>query len=294
MPDKAIKYMMYGFGIYPFRSENIYKIMEYYRLCAKFDIAESFYRMGKMVKFPSNDIMFINMDVYRFLFDNDYFIINYYLVPYKDQEFCIKMVRMMRDNQNNCTNRIFYNLIIANMRYYITSLPVKDRIKIQQTTIKFMDYDMIPSTPCIMEYKYGYEDCYLMLHRYVNYSINLATRCIEYSPTKHQYTVNKITKFDKDFNVKSEIVIEPSINNLRHENLEDVKLFQHGKDIQVVGTVNCCPILESRQIDMFHGLYEINTNEIKYKILLSPKKSWIEKNWVLFEDNDGEVRTIYS
>ena len=76
--QKAEEYAIKGFISYPYRSENIYLLVKYYRENKDYNKAYSYYLLGKDIK-KDNNQLFIEHQIYDYGFDFEFSVINYYL-----------------------------------------------------------------------------------------------------------------------------------------------------------------------------------------------------------------------
>ena len=309
--ENGVAWMLEGYQCYPYRSENIYEIMKYYCGTCQYKLAEIFYNLGKQIRYPSKSTLQIRGDVYDYLFDVDYVIFKYYLVSIRDLDFNITMNKIIQQALNKCNNDKFFNNFLNNIWYYHVTLPQigeiigfdkKEEIKDQWNNLLYQ------STPSIIRYKTSNDDCYFLNQRYINYTIDLEKRIHIFKD--HNITTNKIIKYDTNFNIISEIIIDPiKIPNCETYNvLEDLKLFQHNGEIYVIGTstyskmskinrelfiTDTSNVNHRAEINIFFGKYDTKLNKFEYKTISSPYFHFIERNWVLFENNKKELKVVY-
>ena len=76
--EMAISTWLNGYNKHPKRSETIYEVCKLYREDCKYELAQIFYNIGVKIPFPLNDILFIQKDVYTYLFAYELSIFGYY------------------------------------------------------------------------------------------------------------------------------------------------------------------------------------------------------------------------
>jgi glycosyltransferase involved in cell wall biosynthesis len=79
----AISYLS-AYNYRKVRAEALYHMVRMYRLLGLNDIAFKFATIGKKIKYPEQDTLFIERSCYDYLFDFEISIVAYYLPEYKD------------------------------------------------------------------------------------------------------------------------------------------------------------------------------------------------------------------
>lgn len=268
----AISTWLEGFNICPNRSETVYELCKLYRDKGLHNLSFLFYKVGKGIPYPHNDILFIKDDVYTYLFDYELSIIGYY-VKYQHMD-CLN-TKLMNVLPNN-----LYNNILNNYKFYVPTLTqvkkyllpsIPENIRVCGT-----DYEMRPSTPCIFK---DSEDTYAVNIRYVNYIIDRNTGKYVFLVNNDKIcTVNKLIKLDQNFEItdSSSKYMIPDNDSLRYVGIEDIKVFNG----MFFGTSLDPTTLK---LSIKHGLYgdNLDGNIIKTKF-----NEPCEKNWVFFGDNN--------
>ena len=293
-PERAIKKIMKGYEIYPTRSEAIYNIVKHYRQKGDCKLAEEYYNIGKSIKYPANDSLFVDAAIYNYLFDYEYLIFNFYNTDVKNAAYKDKMVRLAQDIMNKCDMPDIYNNTVYNIRFYMLSIPDGKKIKIKKKKILYLKNTMYPCTPSIVRYiDENNEENYYVIQRYVNYKFNIETKYHDFQNNQN-FTLNRLIKYDKNFKILTEKVIEPTIieEGAAFNLLEDVKMFQRGKKIHILGTSNYYPY-HGHTVEIFKGELNLDTNDFEYKVIKSPIDAPQEKNWVMFENNEKELKYVY-
>ena len=286
--ERAIFYWLEAYTIYPNRIENLYEIVHYYRDKGKNQLAYQFYVMARqqMKEFPNFDYLFLEKDVYDFKLDYEFSIIGYYC-----NKFGIDLVAccMKLFGNPNLEEWMFKN-ILSNYKFYskkIQSIKHKKSEQLLQIGKDFVSNpDFLSSSPSIC---YHNDEFYVNL-RYVNYSINEKG---EYINKDKIETINVLSTFSSN----NEIWINTDEKLLKHDTqydnlyvgLEDVKLFSYKNKLYY----NANRGLSYGNIVAEHGEIDLETGNTNSMFLRGSRQNSVEKNWVLFEDGNGDMKCIY-
>jgi len=306
--ELALSTWMNAYDMHPQRSETIYEICKYYRNKGKNKIAMAFCMLGKSIPYPKNDTLFIHNDVYDTGFDYELSILGYYNNhPNMHKVICKLMNKTSQNYDNLLSNYKFYCPKIssaasassssASASYLLTkigAIQMKDNINVCGTT-----YAMSGSNPCIFKNgsKPDGSPRYMMNIRFVNYHLNYnGSYHFEVNDNKI-VTVNNIYELDTEFNIIETSVKTyiPESNKLRYVGMEDMKPFADvTNNILFLGT---CENPDNNRISIGYGAvnpdsYEYNKTLI-YNIVTTPFNKDCEKNWVLYNDSQGDVKVIY-
>ena len=154
--EKAIFTWLDGYDYFPKRVENIYEIVKYYRIQSKHRLADYFYKLGKNIPLPKDNVLFLHHDVYDFLFDYEFTIFGYYLSPRPN--ILPHFMKLFNTNHNLDTNHLLSNFV-----FYCKPIVHTISHNLNDT---FENYKS--SSPSIIPYKKGY----LLNIRYVDYRLN--------------------------------------------------------------------------------------------------------------------------
>jgi len=113
---KAEEWALSGFEYYPKRSEALYDLCKEFRVRGDHKKAYEYYRMGKPIVRPKDDVLFISHDVYDFLFDYELTILHFYLFPEDRIEGLRKSVEFMRMNPE------YLSRVYLNLKFYLGDL----------------------------------------------------------------------------------------------------------------------------------------------------------------------------
>jgi hypothetical protein len=294
--ELAIYTWMNGYNNHSVRSETIYEICKYYRIKGMNKIAMAFCMLGKSIPYPKNDTLFIHSDVYDTGFDYELSIIGYYNnYPNIHKIICKLMNNAKQSYSNHLSNYKFYCPKLTSSPYLIKKIggiAIKDNINVCGTT-----YKMNASNPCI----FALGNRYKINFRFVNYILNRnGSYRFEVNDDKIA-TVNKIFNLDEEFNIIGEpLILKPEINHLRYVGMEDLKLFPILKNNKYYNTdcafIGTCENPLNNRISMGYGKITLDGDlnfSLNYKVVNTPFNKECEKNWVFYNDPDGEINVIY-
>ena len=272
-PDKAISVWLKGYNKYPVRSENIYEICKHYRITSNYNLAFLFYKIGKQIPYPDNSRLFIQKNVYDYLFDYELSIIAYYINKKKE---AANISLTLLNNKNNS----HLNNVLENYKFYSPKL--KDNSKFNEINISTrLNENFVSSTPSII----FHNNKFLVNLRYVNYKL---TKDGVYE-RKHQIiTINEYREYSMNFEkIKSKFFVNKKSDEI-YVGIEDVRLFELNNKIYYSGTG-----YKDNTIGVSIEKYDIRKKQIIEHVYPSPFDNNVEKNWVLF-NNNNELSVIYS
>jgi tetratricopeptide (TPR) repeat protein len=291
--DQAIYTWLEAYNFRPTRAESIYKIVNHYRMYSKHTIALQFCLIGKSIKFPTNDLLFIEKPVYEYLFDYELSIIAYY-TKYPINHTMITNLLALGYNYDN---------VMSNYSFYINTLKdisgciIKNFSDKTEMIVKGKNNKFVSSSPCIIPF----EDRYLMNLRYVNYKVGSKGEYTLENNDGIVITLNKWILLDKDLNV-----MKNGINEI------ESKFFEIGDQTHsFIGfeDVRMCPVKDNsgKTRIMYQGMvkndeknhfrigvgqYDNKKSGLDCVVYDSPNNRRCEKNWALFE-KDSELYAIY-
>ena len=294
--ELAIYTWMNGYNNHSVRSETIYEICKYYRIKGMNKIAMAFCMLGKSIPYPKNDTLFIHSDVYDTGFDYELSIIGYYNnYPNIHKIICKLMNNAKQSYSNHLSNYKFYCPKLTSSPYLIKKIggiAIKNNINVCGTI-----YKMNASNPCI----FALGNRYKINFRFVNYILNRnGSYRFEVNDGKIA-TVNKIFNLDEEFNIIGEpLNLIPETNHLRYVGMEDLKLLPILKNNKYYNTdcafIGTCENPLNNRISMGYGKITLDGDlifSLNYKIVNTPYNKECEKNWVFYNDPDGEINVIY-
>ena len=307
--EMALCTWMNGYNTHSTRSETIYEICKYYRLKGKNKIAMAFCMLGKNIPYPKNDTLFIHNDVYETGFDYELSIIGYYNNYANTHKVICKLMNNYKQSyDNHLSNYKFYCPKLSSSAYLIKKTGgsvMKDIIDVCGTT-----YDMNASNPCIFKMPDGNgngnsntntKTKYMVNIRFVNYLLN-RNGSYHFSVGDGKIaTVNKIYNLDDNFNLVGDpVVFIPDDNNLRYVGMEDMKPYSYSTKADQPNQHNqliylgTCQSPITGNISMGYGEMDLaNDKTLKYEVATTPFNKGCEKNWVFYNDSNGDLSVIY-
>jgi hypothetical protein len=251
------RFMQMAYKYRPSRGETIYKLAEFYRVAGEHYKSYHYIQLGRKIPFPKDDVLFIEPNVYNFLFDYEASIVEYYI--HHDRGIKSSMTTMMKTNE-------FQNNIISNLKHYVKPVAVScSKIDFPRP---FGD-TFTPSAISVCNYP-------LANVRFVNYKIlsngtyDMPNGIVE---TKNAYfnleTMECISAFDDPKNVADSHI----------KGLEDLRLYS--KNDKLYFTATSVNEYNPGRIAIAHGEYDHENKSYKNCVgIESPVGSDCEKNWV--------------
>ena len=278
--EKAIYYWMEAYNAFPKRIENLYEIATHYRNTGKNELSYMFYRIAdkKRGENTGNDYLFMEKDIYNFKLDYELSIIGYYCNSDNyDLAKCCMNLMAYPYGDTNLTNNVlsnykFYSEVIPGDKRHISLTESLSRTK--HASGSTLLHNSTPSV-CLLNGKI------VCNTRFVNYKIDENGN---YENGEYITTINVLSiAWKNDCIVKH----DKSRDN-RYIGVEDIRLFAHKGKLLYNGNrgINDTMCIE-------HGEINPTTGETTSVILAVPFQKKIEKNWVLFEDGQGNLKCIY-
>jgi glycosyltransferase involved in cell wall biosynthesis len=292
MPN-AINAWLEAYQFYPNRIENLYKIVHYYRSTGKNTLACSFYEMAKeeLVKNTTQDHLFLEKEVYDFKLDYEFTVLAYYRNPNKLDvvSACMKVMFHPHAPENLTKN------VLSNYKFYspkIIDFGLKrDNMNILKKIGNTLNIDssLISSTPSICIDPLVKSRLIVNL-RYVNYRIGDKGEYINQTNivTKNVVAYIDISKKEWRLESETELKYNPSYDNL-YVGLEDVRIMGHGGKLYF----NANRGLGQGNMVIEHGLINLKSRSTLSHIIEIDGQHGVEKNWVMFQDAERELRMIY-
>jgi len=272
-PEKAIYSWLSGFDLLPFRIENLYEIIKYYRILGKNKMAYFFYSNAKDIldlNVNRDTYLFLNNDVYRYKLAYEYSIIASYNGISNINKEIVTIL-------NECTREDIITSTFSNMKYYTDILSYESVVDFSNKITKNIDGReriMTSSSACIIHdpKKHGQ---YIMNMRYVNYRIGSNG---EYHDCNDKIiTLNKRVIIDSKFKCKEETWLDYTTNDKKYIGLEDIRIFNCDSNIIFMGT-GC---RNDNTLGINYGEYNMDINKITDReitpLFVNTK---CEKNWV--------------
>jgi len=291
---KAEEWMLKAWERRKHRAEPIYILVNYFRLTSQHYKAYYYYLLGKDISFPKQDVLFIEHDVYKGLFDYENTILAYYI----NNQYKVKSLNQLVEYINK---KIHYNVnnVWDNMFYYIEALD-SSIYKGEYSRLFFPEHNEYQASSCSI---ISYKDKLVMNVRYVNYSIDEYGAYHMRSTDGKVRTKNGIVYLNSKCYPNSEVVmLEENIKNTfpsNIEGLEDIRLFNFNGKLKC--TASSKNITNNDAIVIGIGDYNIDNNKISnINPIEPPQPSGCEKNWIFVpnsalqhKDSKNKMNFIY-
>ncbi len=253
----------------PHRVESIYKLAEHYRIHGQHYKAYHYVKLGRSVPYPTNDVLFIEGDVYRGKFEYEASILDYYV--HQDKSIGL------RDSISYLLKRSeFSNNVISNIKFY--TKPIGEKFE-KLTIPEVFGRDYRPSAISIVDYPYANV-------RFVNYlpPVDGSYKSRTGGPieTRNAYinieTMECVSAMD-----------EPSYPFDSHvRGLEDLRLYKKLDKLYFTAT-SFKQFIENK-ISIVHGEYDYKNKQfLNCMGIHSPTNSNCEKNWVNIPNTDNFI-----
>jgi len=307
---EAIAAWINGYEFLPTRIENLYEIVNYYRTTGKHTLAYTYYNLAKYERNRKTDFdnLFLEKDIYDYKLDYELSIIGYYC-NWDNYDLAKVSMNILSNSttidyifKNVLSNYKFYAKDIANIQNKDKQQPNKDNQEKIKTIINILNQntkemfrtmnidndEFVSSSPtmCLSNEEL------IVNTRFVNYHINEKG---EYINKEKIHTINVVTKYDindlDNITKKQEFIMN---YNKKYDSLylglEDVRILQHDNKIHYSSNRG----LKMGNMEVEYGVIDLENPEKVYSTLMKIKnQNQIEKNWVLFENNEKQLKMIY-
>ena len=284
---EAVGSWLDAYEYFPFRVENLYEIIEYYKSKQQYKLAKIFYDKAvetiKNMPMSKDMFIFLQNDIYTYKLDYQYSLFASYIGINEINDQIVNILnggKIEQVIQSMLTNMKYYKSILeSSFKYDFTNTI---NININSDKVK-----MYSSSSCLIPKING--EGYLMNIRFVNYRINEKGDYLDCE--KHITSSNKYVEFNKDFRIIKDKLFEVEYFPKRFLGVEDIRFFYdvNNKLIYIGVTQH-----SDNSIGVVTGNYDINKKSITYEeIKPSFVKTECEKNWV-FVNYKKETCIIYS
>jgi tetratricopeptide (TPR) repeat protein len=302
--DGAIRSWMEGYDAFPNRVENLYEIVQHYRIIGKHKLAQLFYDLGQesMQKYKERDYLFLQKDVYDYKLDYEMTIFGYYHNP---RQIDLAELSMRILAYPHIVDGIARN-ILSNYKFYSKRLDVENTHKWKDHELDRILQNMgstldipsgkfphfVPSTPTFCKHPNDSTKLFV-IRRFVNYRINDqgGYENHEYIETKNVCMELQYTENSSSWTVVKECFLDyKNEYDNRYVGLEDVRIMSF--DNQIYYTANRG--LSGNKMVIEHGIIDTTrfiTEHVKH--LEYDHQRQIEKNWVMFEENNV-MKMVYN
>ena len=274
--SEAVYWWLEAYNLRPSRAESIYQLTKYYRVSGKHALALMFYKLGAEIPFPKEDVLFIEKDVYEYLFYYELLVIAYYVKHPLDHRSILKLIG----------NNFCYENVMSNYLFYVPKLKNilgRRQIEFTRTTTKEVGCvlrEFYSCNPSIVTAKHGY----LMNLRMANHKITSTGGYTVGTMDNKIVTYNIQIKLDNEFKCLEETEILPTVTDTQYLGCEDIRLLE-GEEVFYAGMTQD-PV--SKALVMGSGVYPS-----EYMPCKSPTSRSCEKNWAHVRTMDGSVKFVY-
>lgn len=255
----------------PWRSEPIYELTKYFRETSKHHKAYYYCLLGSAIKFPENDVLFIDKTPYTdgFLYEKS--ILDYYVHTDKNIGVRDSIAYILK----SCN---LVQSVIRNLSFY--AMPISTNI-VPITIPTLFGEGFRPSGVHVLNYPFANV-------RYVNYlpPENNEYKTIDGSLIQTHNAYVNIQTGDIIAKMDDSSITLPRFNT-QVKGLEDIRLFMNGSRLKFLAT----NIREyDPNIRMITGNYDIQTATYSDVVVLpSPQNRRCEKNWLPVPTTDDII-----
>jgi tetratricopeptide (TPR) repeat protein len=282
--EEAIAAWLDGYNLLPNRIENLYEIIQHYRILNKCKVAHAFYKIAKesLQKAVDKDsYLFLNNDMYTYKLEYELSILSCYLGINNINDQVITIF-------NHCNEQYLIDNTLSNMKFYkdiLKPLATFDLSTSLNHTIANKERTFKSSSSCIIPNLSG--NGYIMNMRLVNYIIG-SNGCY-HNCDDYIISVNKYIELSRDFKIVNEKLIDSLFDDRRYIGIEDVRIFKGPENIFFMGTA----LHQNGNIGISSGIYNKDSEYMEsVEIKPSFSNSNCEKNWV-FVNIENEMSIIY-
>ena len=301
---QAIIYWMEGYSILPQRLENIYKIINHYRLMGKKQLGYTYIKLisndlncHKMDVKLRNPYLFMENDVYTYLIDYEIVILSYYNGNKNINNPLLSILQSTTDNsivKSVLENAKFYPNIYTPLvsKNYTSKMSCNITVNSQNYPFDFK------SSSCSI-IRNPYDEGYLLNVRYHNYTL-LDNGYSIYTPQDYKeeikptVTQNQLLVLNNELDVISYHTTHLSVEHSKKLiGVEDVRLFYSENEniINYIGTSTH----NLQDVSIVQGSvdYPMKTYSPPTNICQTFNETRCEKNWVYFPHKNKSL-ILYS
>jgi tetratricopeptide (TPR) repeat protein len=288
----AIHYWLDAYAYMPERIENLYEIITHYRHNNKYALAYMYYAVADYERNLTNstDHLFMHKDVWDYKIDYEFSIIGYYC---NRNNLDVRKSSMTVLSNPHPSESIQKN-VLSNYKFYVEKLKDFETPNPNLTALSYISstFDMDSnvfeqSTPSICFQSNS--GTLIVNTRFVNYKIddkgdyinksNIITRNIITTFNTNREKWSKIDEFELKHNTDYDAM---------YVGLEDIRLYSKNNNLYYNanrGLINGTMAIE-------HGTINLKSHRTLSSIVKKEDQRQIEKNWVMFSNND-KMQMIY-
>ena len=224
-----------GFNYYPKRIENLYEMVQYYRIESRHTLAYLWYTIADIQrkKYPiTSDYLFLQKDVYDYKLDFELSIIGYYINTENfDLRRCSTKVLADPNIDENTMRNVFsnYKFYAHKLADHKSDIYDKSLVEVLESVgeLSHIENDYVPSTPSICALD---ANTIAAVRRYVNYRIDDKGNYVNQSHIKTKNIVGILTREPRtrEWCVVNEFVMpyNKALDNI-YIGLEDVRIMSY-------------------------------------------------------------------
>jgi hypothetical protein len=289
------------------RSEPLYFLTKYYRETSQHYKAYHYYLIGKDIKFPHNQLLFIEHNIYNGLFDYESTILSCNLCKKRQDVLCELITYINKKIKHHIGN------VWDNLYYYVETLTC-DTYRGNYIKYNFPDIDEYKASSCALLAKLDLTNTaigdltntakYILNVRMVNYSIDEKRGSYHMRhPNNKVMTKNAVVYLDAQYNQIGNpylLVEDCMFFDKNIEGLEDVRIFYFQNDLYMIASSK--NITNNDNIDLVIGKYSITDKKIHdVSPIKSHNNSRCEKNWIFIPETaeleyagaKGKINFVY-
>jgi len=308
--ELAVSSWLNAYNLLPYRVENLYEIVEYYRYTNKHNLAYIFYRLAKKIinnitEDEKNSYLFLNNDIYKYKFDYEFSILYCYLFMNKNEKINSiideKIYEKIDENELtkclmnvfNSHNDRFINITLSNIKFYKKIYKLKPKLTLDYSSFcveNVNNEDIIFYSSSSSIIKNPNNSGYIMNIRYVNYTIDNNGKYLNCE--KNITTINRYVELSEKFEKTYEKTFDLVYTNKYYLGVEDVRIFNDENKLVYMGTT----LHDNGKLGISYGDYDKEKSFIENKELkcyFNPDNC--EKNWVFcnIKNFNNLARIIY-
>ena len=303
----AIFHWLEAYQVYPLRIENLYQIINFYRLQCKYHLAYSFYNIAKrqlldlQEKGSTPDYLFVQKDLYDYKVDYEMSIIGYYCNTHRYDlpRICMDVLAYPHLEEhllkNVLSNYKFYASFL--LQYSVSDSHIVKSIGLgsKQPVPQMIDDTFVSSSPSLIALA---NNRLAICTRYVNYRIHDNGGYILQGniTTQNLLTILDLSGDQSDYSIEHQSVIQhDTLLDARYVGIEDMRIFSpNGVNLYYYGTRGIPDgsiQIEMGKIDVASSSESKTVDSCHPRI---PGQGRVEKNWVnFFNPITQELKTIY-
>jgi glycosyltransferase involved in cell wall biosynthesis len=266
-------WMLRAHAFSPHRAEPIYKLAKHFRVVGHHHKAYYYATLGKGIKYPSSDVLFVERDVYNGAFDYEMSVLEYYVHP-DQSEMGLRaslnyMMRAMACGQS----------VIQNIKFY--TKPISADI-VPLSIPEAFGPEFRPSAVSVCNYPFANV-------RYVNYAINPISGGYMTRNNGNIHTQNALINLDTGECVArmDESTIGIPACETHVYGLEDIRLTRNETG-DVVFCATSVRQYAGERVGIVRGKYA-PTGYADCVAVASPLGQHCEKNWLGIDGTDSVI-----